>query len=517
MKSDKKKGFGSVLKEHDPFLDNHKLFNPDLQLPDKVVDEMLTEMAMGANIRNKKDWKLALGSLIANLITGKRKALAISRDVNSYTGKKRYSGISPKIVKLIKFMEDNKMIETAPHRHYTDPKKKHLNRLSLIWRTPKLMDYIKCLPAPVILRPKELVELKGPYKLDNEGKKVGKRPLINYNDNKDTRILRRKLEDINYTNEKAKIRLFVEKEWVDLHTIVKAVFIENFDLGGRLYSIGYYNYQKYSGDDRARIQINGDDVIELDYSGLHPRMLYAAKGIQYNDDPYSVVDPNPDLRPFLKNMMLTMINSKTPTEANRAANEWLNFKKASEITQRKKNQKKGIYKKTKYWIDYDNLHKIRKNSKINLNKFRKWDKIIKNYHDLPFDDQKKHQKYCRNVVKAQRQLFLQMTETEKEQYEEHIKDKKIYMMSSKATMQKIMKVHKPIAEFLCNGCSGLEVMNKDAKIAVDICMHFAQQKIPILPVHDSFLIQEQHKDDLENIMDEVYSHHHNNKFTCPIH
>ena len=59
-------------------------------------------------------------------------------------------------------------------------------------------------------------------------------------------------------------------------------------------------------------------------------------------------------------------------------------------------------------------------------------------------------------------------------------------------------------------------MNQDAAIALDVCNHFAENNIPILPVHDSFVIQQQYKSELLDVMKRTYTEH-TNGFNCPVH
>jgi hypothetical protein len=52
--------------------------------------------------------------------------------------------------------------------------------------------------------------------------------------------------------------------------------------------------------------------------------------------------------------------------------------------------------------------------------------------------------------------------------------------------------HAPIARHFFQGC-GNTLMYHDSQIAEEVMMHFAQQGIPSLPVHDSFVIAEEHE------------------------
>lgn len=54
---------------------------------------------------------------------------------------------------------------------------------------------------------------------------------------------------------------------------------------------------------------------------------------------------------------------------------------------------------------------------------------------------------------------------------------------------------------------GLTLQFVDSLIAEEILLHFANQDIPCLPIHDSFIVPEQHKDELRETMASVYEKH----------
>lgn len=63
--------------------------------------------------------------------------------------------------------------------------------------------------------------------------------------------------------------------------------------------------------------------------------------------------------------------------------------------------------------------------------------------------------------------------------------------------------HKPIAHYLCSSI-GRELQNKDSFIAEAILTRLTRDGIPCLPVHDSFIVEVQHKDTLYQVMIEEY-------------
>jgi hypothetical protein len=89
---------------------------------------------------------------------------------------------------------------------------------------------------------------------------------------------------------------------------------QTLDMGARLYSKGFCNtppFQILKQEQRKTITIDNQPTVELDYSGLHLRMLYAEKGIQYNQDPYSCICEDANARDFLKTLLLIAINAET--------------------------------------------------------------------------------------------------------------------------------------------------------------------------------------------------------------
>lgn len=72
-----------------------------------------------------------------------------------------------------------------------------------------------------------------------------------------------------------------------LRPVHYAKFTERWDWHGRLYT-GQYGHQKLRNLERGTIQFNECPGVELDYSGMHPRLLYHLCEIDYRDDPYAL-------------------------------------------------------------------------------------------------------------------------------------------------------------------------------------------------------------------------------------
>ncbi|MER9328980.1 hypothetical protein [Mesorhizobium sp. M0488] len=67
----------------------------------------------------------------------------------------------------------------------------------------------------------------------------------------------------------------------------------------------------------------------------------------------------------------------------------------------------------------------------------------------------------------------------------------------------IMAKHKPIAKFFGSG-EGIRLQRLDSDIAADVMIRMIEKGIPVLPIHDSFIVAEGHDNELSEIMLSAY-------------
>ncbi len=340
--------------------------------------------------------------------------------------------------------------------HYT----KNEARNTRIWAADKLLEYCQELPRTVISEPTTLVELR-----DENGN------FIEYKDTPETLRIKAKLERVNRINGRADILFGRHK----ISTHLVAIYRNNFNLYGRLHTKGYNHLQRFTEKERSEFTINGDSVVELDFSAMHPYLLYASEGVQYSGDPYTVIDPRADknnrnLRLFYKEAMLSLINARGKYAP--------------------KNPKPG--QKT-YW------RTAKVNAASSINRLMNMDKY------LPQEKRKKG---------------LKLTERNREEMK-RVGTVRPYLEQvgfnkSHDIIEAIMEAHPKIAHHFCNDVgTGMLLVNKEARIALDICTHFAKQGIPILSVHDSFIVQQKYHDELKEVMQKMYKKH-SGGFSCII-
>jgi hypothetical protein len=87
----------------------------------------------------------------------------------------------------------------------------------------------------------------------------------------------------------------------------------------------YANWQNTKRDDRLLWKLNGSPIVEIDYSAIHPRILYALEDKIPPDDPYSFAPPGLDAehaRTLSKMAIQMMLNTSSRHGATIALNNW---------------------------------------------------------------------------------------------------------------------------------------------------------------------------------------------------
>ena len=203
---------------------------------------------------------------------------------------------------------------------------------------------------------------------------------------------------------------------------VRRIFNDgSFDRGGRFYG-GFW--QQIGKEHRSHIQIDGQRIIEQDFSGWHIALLYARKNILYFEkygskaDPYDIHIPeinDPEYKRWLvKTVILIAVNAGSEKSAFRAIQ----------------------------------------------------------HTDTPEDLIRPTGLVLSNVLLT-------------------------------SILDKLKAKHSEIAEFFCSG-AGIELQNVDGKITEKLIKSFTASNIPILTVHDSYLVPEQYNHDLFTEMLEAY-------------
>lgn len=126
---------------------------------------------------------------------------------------------------------------------------------------------------PVILRAE---------KLWNEKRAARVASGIDYQDTDETNRMRDELRRYNYFMAQHRV---VDASGQRHSTHLARIFSQgSFAKGGRFYRA---SYQQLSKPDRAKLTIDGEAVVELDFCSMHPTMLYLRLGLEPPEDAYA--------------------------------------------------------------------------------------------------------------------------------------------------------------------------------------------------------------------------------------
>lgn len=461
--------YGYFLNDSIPF--NYRLVTGFLN---EYCEELFYRIYLSNRQYNIENKKIALNNNISNILVAhyNHKCLAVSKNRNTFTlpmiyGMAHYTYTN--IVYQIDWLYEHQYINQVRGIYFEDGKKRNTR----IWATAKMIDEITdfILKQRIYIPETQMVkQLKygSPVVLKDDSKK-----LISYPVNRTTKKMIRFLNEYNEFMDSQEIILPIQNEVKDMSDFLSPYFIfiesiydpiSNYNLhihtnyniyntnnttitpllrfndikymylkdlnaqlyrvfnvslkrGGRFYGA---DYQGMSENVRGNILIEGEKIIELDFSSLHLTMLYHQTGINFEGDPYLAINDNLELRSLFKMLSLVIINAGTKRDAVRGFNTEV-FKDS----QRKTNRR---------------FHKE------NLEKY-----------NLSFNELYNH----------------------------------------------FIATHRKLEEYFLSGV-GIRLQYLDSQIAENVMMHCLRANIPCLCIHDSFIVPEKYRSELEITMQEAY-------------
>lgn len=264
-----------------------------------------------ARILKLDDKERQFGILVANLTFASRKRpLRVSLDTNHY---KECKQLSTFFIFLVNWLHENGYVTMLKGKNFDNEGGKMWTRIIPTGKFKKELLFGLTVRSDSAAMPdRYIVQLRDV--IDE------KTTVLDYKENKFTRQLKVKLRKINSCNDKHLVTLWTGKKKKVIITDLHAVFSKgSFENNGRFYT-GLFGYQNLHREDRPELRIDGQRTIELDFSALHPRLLYALKGTQFDVDPYTMVTDDRTLRPILKKILLAIFNSEDQHEAALAGN-----------------------------------------------------------------------------------------------------------------------------------------------------------------------------------------------------
>lgn len=251
---------------------------------------------------NYKD-KTTLNIVIVNLLSFGSK-IKYSRDTAHYVTPKKYNPKKVSRYQIVNVM--NYLIEQNLVDYYIAPRQLNttntIKEVSWVKANNNLLslfeDKVKQDCRATVIKDRQCVLLK-----DEDGE------IIDYKDNAVAYDTRDKLSSYNTFASEVVVMLDGER----MTTTLDAQFKHDFNSYGRLYGKGN-TYQTIKSVYRPNITINGEDVIEIDYSCLHLRMLLDMFNLSHYvegvADLYSLVSDNKEDRDVIKLAINIYFNAK---------------------------------------------------------------------------------------------------------------------------------------------------------------------------------------------------------------
>ena len=318
--------------------DQYLEFRKDNALINDLTLLVLDGLAMDRVNRNA--YKVTIGKILVNLFVAwknnKDKVVGFSRNKTFWYAKnpmdnRFYNNPSlgfATVTKSLDVLVEKKWIKkTAEGIYYREEKHGRTTRYKaskklcdaflehgLTLAMVRREDSKKC----IILRSKK--PKKTPQNPNPRGKNIG------YKSNRKIVQMEKNLQAFNWALEKTHVDLFItkdEEKELNLRITKKAqrdagnireiqyqdkslqrIFNVDFEHGGRFYG-GFW--QQIPSEYRHRLTIHNQFTTEIDYSQIHPTILYNKVGHPLDEDPYSFDDENRDSN---KKVFNTILNSK---------------------------------------------------------------------------------------------------------------------------------------------------------------------------------------------------------------
>jgi hypothetical protein len=223
---------------------------------------------------------------------------------------------------------------------------------------------------------------------------------------------------------------------------VRRVFNGDLEHGGRW----YHRLQNLSKDERGRLLINGEPVVELDYSALHPRLIYAREGIAYplDADPYAIPGVP---RKAAKGIWLQVMNDTSISAA------------VAHLEGRQHADRIAAHERYRAELEA--------------------------WQATPLE---------RRPEPPMRPACLGPT------FEPFAPE-----IDVKAAVDALLDTHAAIAHTFNTEGQALELQHTDARIAERVITRCVERRWAVLPVHDSFIVQERHAQALRSFMADAYA------------
>ncbi len=398
--------------------------------------------------------------------------LGVSMSKSGWNANSRYNALhlSFRMVAVIKKLEMAGIIEVQKGRQGTLTRIRGTHQLQLLFQRLKIpvsevvFDHMR---DPIILHAEAQKSYEPDEKDARQTKKKRKKPKLEYVDTPETIRMRGVLKKYNELLSKSRLDVFslevpyVVKETEKgqgtgntalLHidarnTFVKRVFNNaSWELGGRFYG-GWW--QQISKELRPDIMINDNPVVEIDFTAMHIALLQAEVAEK----------PKPDL---------VVVKGGEPQKKPELSQKF----SASRL------------------IDTDDVPNA-DNDPYTLD-----ESVLPHKND--FDQRKAVKGLVLMAINAvSRKSAFSAFRSDKAKGDPLKKMKNIELSQ---LLDAFIEKHPKLEPFLCTG-KGLELMYLDSRIAESVIEQLTDKSIPVLCVHDSFIVADKEKHELLRAME----------------
>ena len=293
-----------------------------------LVNQMLSERSRkpSADKRNKltKWMKTAIAGLY--LIGGyQRGDVQIPMGRNLYQGNTRRSAMyRSELLDCFLWLRSNGFIEMTKPAHQD----KNAKWTPAAYRLTKKWFDVACNFSPYTERQNQILQsiTRNPSAPLIELRKDGKRMRFNHHPEKWLWLAR--ITAYNKRLEKHQFKLKGEVLPPVLFSLTRIFNDGSFNRGGRYYS----TFQGFKSQLRLFITIDNEPVVEVDYKGLHPSLLYQRAGLPEPTQDAYTIDGYP--RKLVKKAFNILINRKKPAPATNSLIYYLNKNKREYVDEK---------------------------------------------------------------------------------------------------------------------------------------------------------------------------------------
>jgi hypothetical protein len=286
-----------------------------------LVEEMLSLRKRKPDKNSKAQYfkwmKVAIAGLY--LIGGYQKdSVQIPVNKNLYYGKTRRNELyQPELLKCFMWLRDAGYMEETKSAHQD----KNGNWTPAAYTLTKKWLDVACHFCPHTERKHQIIKsvLRNPSLPIIELRKDGKR--MRANPHKDKWLWEARIKAYNERLTQFDFRLPQERLPPVTFAITRIFNDGSYDRGGRYYSTA----QGFKSQLRLHLKIDNEPVMEVDYRGLHPSLLYQRAGLEEPIDDAYTIEGYP--RKLVKKAFNILINRKKPAPATKSLIFYLNKNK----------------------------------------------------------------------------------------------------------------------------------------------------------------------------------------------